>query len=323
MKIYCPECGKLLEGDNIKFCFNCGADVSKFAQKAEEKPEMPAVTENAPAETVQNTEAPKSDIQAEDTAVAENTADTLPESHNEEEIKPAPETPTENPPVTLTKKQLKKLKKAQKKQQKKNRKKLPWIIRFLRTVIIIAAVLFLIWFGFANMITLRIHSDEVLEKLNSGSLDLAGTENAYTKLPNYVKSMLDESTFQNEYGPITTSVLPYISAERVKVNGLFGASSVVYRITAPDIENWLLNLDESGIKSEDDLLRLMQEYIPTAPSRSVEVTVDYDRKNIFSVTWRGNYYTREFADAVCGGFNSAYNVLYEKAMQQLWEVLGE
>ena len=174
-------------------------------------------------------------------------------------------------------------------------------------------VLFLMWLGVGNQLTLRPHSERVVEILNAGSLDLPGTESAYNELPNYIKDVLGEEYLEEDQGPITTAVLPYIHAERVSIHGYFGKSAVTYKISAPDLENWLLNLDPTQVTSEQALLSLMEQYIPNAPRRSVEVTVEYDRQGIFSTDWYGNYYTREFTDAVCGGFNSAYSALYDQA----------
>ena len=168
------------------------------------------------------------------------------------------------------------------------------------------------------MVTLYLHSEDVLEILNSGSLELPGTENVYAQQPEYIKEMLnDPELTKNEYGPVTQSVLPYISAERVAVNGLFGASSVVYEIKAPDLESWLVSLDPASITTSDDLLLQLEEYIKIAPVRTARATVRYYRPSIFSIEWQGNYNTREFADAVCGGFNSAYNVLYQRALEEM------
>lgn len=311
MKIFCPKCGTPLEGD-VNFCFKCGFDVVSYmnSQKAQAE------------QTEQKTELSAEEITPINTGVS---GDSAPPQNSEEKSEIPEQVPSEQVPSEEQNKVSEQTadtspvpvsKKDKKKNKKKNKKKLPFIIRFFRAIIIIGAVLFVLWFGFGNMVTLYLHSEEVVETLNSGSLELAGTENAYTELPNYVKDMLDDKYLEDEQGPITKAVLPYIKAERISINGFFGMATVKYKITAPDIENWLLNLDPTLVTSEQALLSLMQTYIESAPQRSVEVDVQYDRKNIFSVDWRGNYYTREFADAVCGGFNSAYSTLLEQAMKE-------
>jgi len=196
------------------------------------------------------------------------------------------------------------------------------MIRIIIVILIIAGILLGAWYAFGNLITLGAHSDQVVETLNSGSLDIPGMNNAYNELPNYVKDMLgDEHRNSGEYGPMTKAILPHISVEKVKVNGFFGGSSVEYKITAPDIESWLLGLDPALVTSTDALMSMMEEYIKTAPSRSANVTIEYTRDGFFSTEWYGNYYTREFSDAVCGGFNSAYNELYQKALNEIMDSL--
>ena len=148
------------------------------------------------------------------------------------------------------------------------------------------------------MITLYFHSEDVVQTLNSGSLDLQGTENAYDELPNYIKEMLDEKYIENDYGPITKSVLPYIHVERESINGWFGASTVTYRITAPDLEVWLLNIDPVSVTDENQLLRMLDEYVMDAPKRTTVVEVSYARSHIFAIEWTGDYFTPEFTNAV-------------------------
>lgn len=222
-------------------------------------------------------------------------------------VTPQPYPPAFRPPVT-------KLPKAKKKH------KLPGIVRFLIVITVIAGVLFGSWYAFGNMLTLYIHSEDVVETLNSGSLELEGTRSAYDELPDYVKDMLGDDV-QEDYGPITKAVLPYISVERVKIKGFFNASSVVYEISAPDLESWLLSLEDGAFTTEDELMELMTAYMETAPVRKVQVEINYQRDGLFSFTWQGNYYTREFSDAICGGLNSAYNLLYEQAMDEINEAL--
>lgn len=217
------------------------------------------------------------------------------------------------PPVAYTK--------PPKQKKPKKKRKMPGILKFLMVLIIIAGVLFGSWYAFGNMLTLYFHSQDVVDTLNSGSLELAGTQSAYDELPNYIKEMLGEEEPQDDFGPVTKAVLPYISVKRTKINGFLTNSTVTYEITAPDLENWLLNLEPGSFSDENELLALMTEYIETAPDRTVEVEVQYDHDGIFDFEWRGNYYTREFSDAICGGLNSAYNVIYEQAMDEIEEAL--
>ena len=211
----------------------------------------------------------------------------------------------------------------QKAKKEKKKHKLPWMLRFIIAIVIIAGVLFGCWYAFGNMITLYFHSEDVLETLNSGSLELAGTESAYDELPDYVKDMLGDECVEEDYGPITKAVLPYISVKRVKINGFFDESTVTYEITAPDLESWMLGLDKDSFENEDELMALMTRYIESAPLRTEQVEIKYERDGLVSIKWRGNYYTREFANAICGGFNDAYNVLHEQAMEELEEFLSQ
>ncbi len=216
-------------------------------------------------------------------------------------------------------------KKKQKKEKKQNpngkKHRVPWIFRFIFANIIIFGVLFFIWFAAGNYVTLYLHSEDVVETLNSGSLDLDGTQNAYDELPNYIKDMMSDEHFNSDYGPITKTVLPYIHAERKSINGLFGASSVTYNITAPDLEFWLLSIDPASVTDENQLLAMLEQYVVDAPRCTSTVEIQYARKHIFSIDWKGNYYTPEFTDAVCGGFNSGYNIIYQRAMDELNEAM--
>ncbi len=207
----------------------------------------------------------------------------------------------------------------QPKQAKK--RKIPGVVCFFLWVAGIAAFLLFLWFGFGNIITLNIHSQEVVETINSGSLDLPGMQSDYSKLPQYVKEMLGENEQELDQ-PIKQAILPYLKVECTKVNGLFGASSIEYIITAPDIGSWLLTPEVEEFTTEDEFLAAMLEYIPNAPSRQTTVTIEYYKDGFFSVDWRGNYYTVEFADAISGGMNTAYNELYKKAMAELEDLLG-
>lgn len=212
--------------------------------------------------------------------------------------------------------------KKEKKQKQPKKHKLPGIVRFLLWLVGIAAVLLFLWFGFGNMVTLHLHSEDVVETLNAGSLDLPGMQSDYADLPQYVQDMLGEEVQQQQDGPIMQAILPHLKVERNKVNGFFGASSVEYTVTAPDIESWMLTLDPESVTTQEALQAALLEYIPYAPVRRTTVTVEYYRDGFFSVDWQGNYHTVAFADAISGGMNTAYNKLYEQALEELEEWMG-
>ncbi len=340
MNIICPKCGNQLNENSI-LCPGCGTSIKKQAQPynfinpaSSRKIEGSAPVQpqqnynNAPIQPQQNyNNAPAQPQQNYNNALVQpqqnyNNAPVQPQqNYNNMPVQPQQTQPVlqQSLPVNpLLGKNAEKYKPAPKAPKSKKKHKLPWILRFIIANIIIVLFLFGVWYAFGNLITLGSHSNKVVETLNSGSLELPGMNNAYNELPNYIKDMLgEEYKNKNEYGPMTKAILPYISAEKVKVNGFFGSSSVEYRITAPDIESWLLELDPASVTSADALLTMMEEYIKTAPKRSANVTIEYTRNGFFSTDWYGNYYTREFSDAVCGGFNSAYNELYSKVYDEI------
>lgn len=282
---YCTRCGAELK-EGAQFCSKCGKQLKKPAEQAQPvqpvQPEQPQPPVSpAPSEPV------------------------------------VPQVPVQPQPVQPEKKKKEK-KKVEKKPKKK--KKLPGIVKFLIVIACIAATLFFLWFAFANQVTLYFHSEDVLETLNSGSLDLPGAENPYAEMPNYIKDMMGDAEIPDGNGPIMDAVLPYINVERTKIHGFFGASSVEYTITAPDLEMWMLTLNAEQMGSTEELLANLNEYIKTAPRHTATVEVEYYRSGFFSVKWEGNYFTPEFADAVCGGFNTAYNKLYQQAMEEMEEL---
>lgn len=202
-----------------------------------------------------------------------------------------------------------------------NMKKKHTGLRILLAFAIILAILALLWFAVGNMVTLYVHSEDVVEQLNSGDLDLPGVRNTdFSVLPHYMQQTLGETAEAQSDGPIMEAVLPYLRVERETIHGFFTQSSVDYSISAPDLETWLLSTDLMQFSSQDELLGAMLDYIPSAPLRTVTVTVEYDRDGLFG--WRGEYQTVEFADAVSGGLNTAYNVLYEQMLKELEEALG-
>lgn len=206
--------------------------------------------------------------------------------------------------------------KAPKKEKKKRRKGKGFLI-FLAVVAGIAALLFLLWFAFGNMLTLSSHSKGVVASINSGNLNLDGAYSDYSSLPPYVQNMMGEEKTDGKNGALMTEMLPYIKAEVQKINGFFGASSVEYSISAPDMESFILSQDLSAFSSEEDLLSAMLSYIPTAPHRIQTVKVEYYKSSALSKKWRGNYATSEFADAISGGMNSAYTKLYLEMLEEM------
>lgn len=294
MNVFCERCGKRI--DNAVKCPFCGyipANMQSFVQQQPANRQAPQPPTAPAVQQTMNRQAPQSPTA------------------------PAVQQPQQPNTTAGTSEKGK-----SKKEKKKKKHKLPGILRFLIVIIIIAGVLFGGWYAFGNMITLYLHSEDVVETLNSGSLELEGTESAYDELPDYVKDMLGEDYVEEDYGPITKAVLPYISVKRAGINGFFNGSTVVYEISAPDLESWLLGLEDGAFTTEDELMTLMTQYMESAPIRTVEVEIQYERDGFFSTQWHGNYYTREFTDAICGGLNSAYNVLYEQAMEEINQALA-
>jgi hypothetical protein len=147
-------------------------------------------------------------------------------------------------------------------------------------------------------------------------LDVPGAHyNKYAELPDFVIEMLGEDPDKPAYGPLMSEIILHINVERNKVNGWFGQSSVEYTISAPDMESWLLNMDENKEYTEETLLAEMLEYIPNAPKRTQVVTIDYARDGLFG--WTGNYMSLDFTNAISGGINSAYNTIYEEISEDL------
>ena len=184
--------------------------------------------------------------------------------------------------------------------------------------ILVNAFLVFLWFAVGNYITLSIHSREVVETINNGSLSLSGVvNNDFDKLPVYVQNKLSRPRQEN--GPIIDLMLPYIRIETMKVNGFLGESTVEYKVTAPNVETWLLELDASSLRDENDFLQKLEEYIRSAPCSPRNVTINYHADGLFR--WQGNYNTPEFLDAITGGMNTAYTELYETIWDELEDIL--
>ncbi|MBR5453944.1 MAG: zinc ribbon domain-containing protein [Clostridia bacterium] len=234
------------------------------------------------------------------------------------EAKPQNTTPpVPQPPINQQIPNMKQVKKLQKAKKKGG------FGRFLKKLaifIIVNLTLVFIWFAVGNMITLSIYTSDVADTISSGSLELETSMNSsYDQLPIYVQNMVKKPN--TEKGPIVDAMLPYLDAKRVKVNGFFGKSTVVYEISAPDMESFIKGLDGDTIESREQLLDMITEYARTAPRSSRTVEINYHRRGLFS--WYGNYDTPEFLDAVTGGINTAYTELYREMMREIEEALKQ
>ena len=191
----------------------------------------------------------------------------------------------------------------------------------LIVVFAIAAIAAFLVFAFGNYITLKFHTDKVLSTLNSGNLDLSQLQSdPYEDLPLYVIEMMGQSDEPSELGPVVSAMVPYLSFERTQIHGFFGGSQVEYRILSRDLSQWILSLDYSTVTSTEQLQQMLLEYIPEAPLKEYYVTVTYYKDGLFG--WKGNYETPEFADAISGGLNTAFNGLYDKMIEEMEDVLG-
>lgn len=253
MSEFCQNCGRIINQSSTP-CPFCGY-ISQAQQPTQQQSAQPQNTSIPPVQNPQQCVFQQPQYQQQ----------YIPVQAPQQFI---PQQPQYHPdPSVVTTKQPR-----QKKPKKKH--KLPGIVRFLIAIIIIAVILLGGWYAFGNMITLYIHSEDVVDTLNSGSLELEGTQSTYDELPNYIKDMLGEGYIEEDFGPVTQAVLPYISVERTKINGFFNNSTVKYEITAPDLENWLLNLEPGSFADENELLTLMIQYIETAPTRTAEVEIN-------------------------------------------------
>ncbi len=295
MIIKCPKCGASFFGP-VEKCTRCGARI--------EAAETPAPTES-PAETEH----------ASDAALVKESAPVT-EAPKPELPKPEPEKAASEPePAHEIKGDTKAVN--TEKEEKPKKKKKHGFLKFLLVLAIVIAVLALAWFALGNMLTLYIHSSDVVKTMNSGSLELHGLESDRDELPDYVKDMLGEE--KKEENPVVEDNLPYISVRVAKINGFFGGKSVEYAISAPDVEKFFMEADMTKVSSSEELMKMLLAYIPTAPMKERTVTVTYTREGLFG--WRGNYKTVAFADAISGGLNSAYNYFYGEMMKDFEEAL--
>ena len=283
MSYFCPNCGK--EGYVPGYyCPECG-----YKKPENEKPKQNTVPEEPQPQTPQ----PQGPQQQ------------MTQAQVSQPQVPQPQVPAQMPAGEKAKKQKKK----------------GGFGRFLKKLaifIIVNLVLVGIWFSVGNMITLSIYTKDVADTISSGSIDLEDSMNeGYSQLPIYVQNMVKKPNAS--HGPIVDAMLPYLNAERVKVNGFFGKSTVVYEISAPDMESFIKGLDGDTLESREHLLEMIMEYARTAPRTTREVEIVYHRRGLFS--WYGNYDSPEFLDAITGGINTAYTELYKEMMKEFEEAM--
>lgn len=277
----CEYCGTVNDAPD-KYCKGCGAPLPQLQPVQNNRP----VSNNRPIPNV---------------VVTNGVHNTLPVNGNKNKKK----------------NKVKASKKADRKVKAPNQKKgVKRILKPILVIVIVAAVVAFAWFAVGNQITLSIHTDKDVKTMNSGSLEMPGANyNQYGDMPDYVVEMLGGNPDSPDYGPLMTEVLKYVYVERNSVNGFFGKSTAEFTIYAPDLESWLVNLDGSKKYTQDTLLEEMKAYLPNAPKRSQQVTIEYAHDGIFG--WQGNYMSLEFANAVSGGINTAYNELYTEFSKDL------
>lgn len=204
--------------------------------------------------------------------------------------------------------------------KKKAKKKNGCLVALIITVLVLALVAFLV-FAVGNYISLRVHTNKVLDSLNSGNMDLSQFQaDPYKDLPLYVIEMMGEDAEPAEIGPVVSAMAPYLSFERTRIHRFLGTGEVEYRIVSRDLSPWILSLDYAAISSPEQLQQMILEYIPEAPLKEYYVTVTYYKDGLFG--WKGNYETPAFADAISGGLNTAFNALYEQMMEEMEDLLG-
>ena len=208
--------------------------------------------------------------------------------------------------------------------EKKQKEKNPGSKKALVAWIVVLAVVGLIVlavFAFGNYITLAAHTNKVLASLNSGNLDLSEFQvDPYKDIPLYVVEMIGDTGDVSETGPIVEAMIPYLRFERTKIHGFFGGREVEYCITSRDLSAWILDLDYSTVSTTEELQQMLIEQIPAAPQKAYYVTIRYEKDGLFD--WKGDYETMEFADAISGGMNTAYNALYARMLKELEDLLG-
>ncbi len=299
MNIKCPSCGNLCAGTAV-FCNNCG---TRLASPSSPGPK-------SQQQQIAQMAAPHASSGQQKSAISQAAAAAQP---------PAQVSAVQQPPVQQSCVQPAPQQPAVP-QKKAKKKKKHGFLKFLMWIAIIAAFLALLWFSFGNILTLYLHSEDVVATVNSGSLELPGLGSDRDELPDFVQEMLGQG--EPSGNPVIDANLPYLQIRRENIHGFFGDARVEYVITAPDVEGYLMELDMTTVTSSQQLLDMVLEYIPRAPFKEFHVTVQYHKDGFFSIDWRGNYMTPEFSDAVSGGLNSAYNRIYQQMMDELKEAMS-
>jgi hypothetical protein len=204
--------------------------------------------------------------------------------------------------------------------KKKAKKKKGCLVALIITLVVLALVAFLV-FAAGNYLSLRLHTNKVLDSLNSGNMDLSQFQvDPYKDLPLYVIEMMGEAAEPAEVGPVVSAMAPHLTFDRIRILDFLGTGQVEYRILSRDLSGWILSLDYASITSPEQLQQMLLDYIPKAPLKEYFVTVTYYNDGLFR--WKGNYETPEFANAISGGLNTAFNALYEKMIEEMEDVLG-
>ena len=204
--------------------------------------------------------------------------------------------------------------------KKEAKKKRGCLVALIITLVVLALVAFLV-FAAGNYLSLRLHTNKVMDSLNSGNMDLSQFQvDPYKDLPLYVIEMMGEAAEPAEVGPVVSAMAPYLSFDRVRIIQFLGTGQVEYRILSRDLSGWILSLDYASVTTPEHLQQMLLDYIPEAPLKEYYVTVTYYKEGLFG--WKGNYETPAFADAISGGMNTAFNALYDKMMEEMEDLLG-
>lgn len=189
-------------------------------------------------------------------------------------------------------------------------------------MLLITALLAVLACTAGSYLMLSYETDRVVDAMNSGEFVLSEFQrNVYKDMPHYVLEMMGKTETDTENGPIVKAMAPYLTVERTKINGfLKGKSQVEFRILSRDLSAWILTLDYKAFSTPEELQQAILEYIPQAPVKEYYVTVTYYREGFFD--WKGNFEIPEFADAISGGLNTAYNALYDRMIEEMEDILG-
>ena len=284
MSRFCTQCGTKV-ADESKFCSQCGASLPTPATAP--KPAPAPAPRPVPVQPPQPVQQPRP-------------VPVQPPQH----VQPPRPVPVNVPAPP----------------KKKAKKKHGCLIALIITLVVLALVALLI-FSAGNYLSLRLHTDKVLDSLNSGNMDLSQFQvDPYKDLPLYVIEMMGEAAEPAEVGPVVSAMAPYMTFDRVRIIDFLGTGQVEYRILSRDLSGWILSLDYASVTSPEQLQQMLLDQIPQAPLKEYYVTVTYYKDGLFG--WKGNYETPEFADAISGGMNTAFNALYDKMMEEMEDLLG-